>query len=187
MNLLVVVLLAGLWASILLPGALRTRRDASPMNSIDQFERRMEMLAPDRLAGRTLGQRPPSGRHVMVLDDAVAVTRAGTSAGTRARTLRRRRAMLVRLAAAVASTGLLAVVVGGPMNLLFAASFAVTGGYVAVLAQLRSREVDTRRVVRRLPVPPIADHDAHHDAWDASPHARAVGGTSNVRVRHWGG
>lgn len=145
MSFMVVVLLGGLWASILLPGALRARRDASPMNSIDSFERSMDMLA---LHSGTRLSRPP-GRHVMVLEQPAAVTRAGD----RTRMLRRRRQMFVRLVAGTAISGALSLLVGGMLLYVFVAMATALSSYVALLVQLRARQEQVQRKVRRLPPP----------------------------------
>jgi hypothetical protein len=169
MNLLVVVLLGGLWASILLPGALRARRHSSPVSSVDRFERSMGILAPDRLGS---GQ-PRTGRHVLVLADPAHVA-LGSS---RARTLRRRRLMLARLGGGTLVTGLAALLLGGLFTVLFAACAGVATGYVALLVHLRNGELDTRRTVRRLPVQASSE--------DERPAVRAAGQSATVRVRRW--
>jgi hypothetical protein len=145
MNLLVVVLLTVLWASILVPGAVRGRHDRSPSASVDAFERSMSILASET-RGR-FGPSPP-GRHIMVVADPPALVHGRAHRG---RALARRRAILQGLAVAVATTGLLAVVSGGVATVLFGAAASALVAYVGVLTHLKARAEQTRRTVRRLP------------------------------------
>jgi hypothetical protein len=150
MNLLVVVLLTVLWASILVPGAVRGRHSRSPTSSIDSFERSMGILASET-SGRLTGT--PPGRHVLVVHDPA---RFGARTSRRARTLARRRVVLQALIGAVGVTGLLAVAVGGAAVTALIVSAAVLAGYVAVLAQVKASAEQARRTVRRLPRRPAA-------------------------------
>jgi hypothetical protein len=139
MGFLVVVLLLALWAGILLPGALRAHRSASPLSSVDDFERSMVMLAP---------ARSHPGRQVMVLRQPASVTvRPG-----RARLMRRRRNTLAGLGAICLVTAVLALAAGGAFWLLFLLAGGSLGAYVNVLVQLRAAQVARHRTVRRLPV-----------------------------------
>lgn len=126
MNLVVVVLLGGLWVALLLPGVVRARRDASPINSVDSFERSMITLAGNVDASA----RPQS---------------------TTGRAARRRREVLARLATAVAVTATVALLVGGLAWLLFALAVLALAAYVGLLFQVQAREEEVRRKVRRLP------------------------------------
>lgn len=171
MNLVVVVLLGVLWASILVPGVLRDRRRRSPSNSIDAFERSMGILAND-LHARTPGhgsQTVATGRHVLVVADPARLARRPA----RLRTLRRRRQMLQGLALVTVLAALAAVVAGEWTVWLFAATGTALVAYVAVLARIRAREADARRTVR--PLPAAADlrrgarRVAHRDAVADSP------------------
>lgn len=167
---MVLVLLAILWAWILLPGALRARRDASPVSSVDSFERTMGMLA------RHSGKSPPRptrsspGRHVLVLRDAASVT----GARRRSRAVRRRRTLLLRLQGAVGLTAVPAIALGGLLWLLFAAAWLALLVYVLLLLEHRARRDEIRRKVRRLPQRPAA-------ATSAPP---AVRESRAARLRH---
>jgi Flp pilus assembly protein TadB len=106
MNLVVVGLLIGLWAWVLLPGLLRERRNASPLDTVNQFERSMDTLAQ---TGMEQLSSEVSGRHVLVLEDAERVV----SGGARSRAELRRRAILARGGFVVAAAGIAGVVGGG--------------------------------------------------------------------------
>lgn len=192
MGSLVVLLLLGLWASILLPGLVRARREATPISSVSTFERCMSMLAPTagRLTAgrvsRVRGAAPHPGRHVLVLRDAAAVA----TGRRRQRVLRRRRALLLRLLAATVATAAAAVVVGGWAWSVFAVVAASLVTYVGLLVQLREREAEVRRKVRRLPSGarrrPAPPRPAASDT--EVPLAAAAGHeSSTVLVRRWQG
>ena len=140
MNLAVVVLLGGLWASILLPGVLRARRDHSPLNSVDSFERSMSMLATHL--------KTPPGRQVLVLEDPASVS----GELSRARVMRRRRAVLYRLVVAVLASTTLAFLLGGGVFWAAPAVAALAlAGYLGLLAEDHARRVEQSRKVRRMP------------------------------------
>jgi hypothetical protein len=148
MSQVVVVLLGLLWASILIPGVLRDRRQRSPQNSIDAFERSMGILAND-LRLRAPGTSPgaAAGRSVLVVDDTDRF--AGRPA--RLRTLRRRRQVLQALVTLTLLSAL-AVTVAGPVALpALAASGTGAATYLLVLLRVRAREGDARRTLRHLP------------------------------------
>lgn len=147
MNLLVVVVLAGLWALILLPGLLREHRSRSPLATIDRFERSMGILAKrQRGAGMSGTRRRSPGRQVLIIDP-----HRLTGASNRARVLRRRRQTVLRLAAAAAVAGLLALALGGLFLWLFTAAATGLLGYLAMLARIRANEAEARRKTHHLP------------------------------------
>lgn len=143
MGVAVVVLLGGLWASILVPAAVRSRRESSPIHSVDLFERSMGMLAPRTPSGPA----NVPGRYVMVLERPSHV--AGF--GPHATAIERRKAILVRLVAAVPFTGVLALVAGGFFRTLFVMSILALGAYVGLLVQMQARKAEAARKLHRLP------------------------------------
>lgn len=167
MSAMVVVLLGGLWALILLPGAWRDRRYGSPINSVDAFEQSMSRLAPPRT---------PPGGHVVVLgrpdragySSPVTSPALGPVPTPRARprprsgpgrppspqTLQRRRQVLGVLLAATALTGIAGLWLGGLAWLLFLLSYGALFGYLALLAQLRARRDEARAKLTYLRPPP---------------------------------
>jgi hypothetical protein len=144
MNLLVVVLLTVLWASILVPGAVRGRHHRSPTASVDSFERSMGILASET-RGRITS---PPGRHIMVVHDPKRLVLPPSG---RARTLARRRMVLQGLIAAVTVTAVLALTVRGAAVTAFVVTLVALVAYVAVLAQVKGAAEQARRTVRRLP------------------------------------
>lgn len=148
MNLLVIVLLGLLWASILIPGVLRGRRQRSPHTSIDAFERSMGILAND-LRRHVPGSAPPPGRQVLVVDDRDRFARRPS----RLRALRRRRQVLQALVLLTLLSGVAAAVAGVPGLAALGVSGTALAAYVAVLLRVRAREGDARRTLRYLPAP----------------------------------
>jgi hypothetical protein len=139
MGILVVVLLGGLWASILLPGALRSRRNSSPIDSILAFERDMSLLAPRR------GDQRRPGRHVMVLDRPASLT-----GRVRPDVLARQRLALLGLAWATVLAAVLALVFEGVFVALFVLMGLALAAYVTVLRRRQARAAEVRAKIRHL-------------------------------------
>lgn len=167
------VLLGGLWALILLPGAWRERRYGSPSNSVHAFEQSMSRLAPPpRMPGGhvvvlerpdRVGESSPSGRPV-VPPQPVAVparrpmARPQPPAAGRPspQTLERRRQVLGVLVGATVLTGIGGLLAGGVAWLLFLLAYVALFGYLALLVQLRARRDEARTKVRHLTPAPAA-------------------------------
>ena len=149
MNEALVVILALLWALILLPGALRSRR-SSPISSIGTFERAMDVLR---------NRSSASHRILLVPNDAGRIV--GDPASHRRALLARRRRTFARLLAAAALTLLVGVALGGRWWLLFVLSAAAVAVYVAVLLRWKAQTAQAARVVRALPEssPPSRDRE----------------------------
>jgi len=137
MNIVLVLLLGGLWAVILLPRLLRERRESSAFGTVGAFERSMV-----RLGG---GVPPRAGR---------------TPVGPSAVQLRRQQVLQV-LGGVTAATFLAALALGGWfLWLMTVVCAAGLGLYVAALREL-AQEAALRRKVSRLPVreQPVVEHD----------------------------
>lgn len=137
MGTVVLGLLVGLWASLLLPRALRAWREARPMGSVDSFEHTMSRLSP-------MGSG--AGRHILVPGQ------PSPQAG-RARVVARRRVVLAALVAVAVNALAAALLFGGALWTFGGFALLSLGGYVGVLAQLEARRAERRRKVRRLPRP----------------------------------
>jgi hypothetical protein len=143
MNLVVVGLLIGLWAWVLLPGLLRERRNSSPLDTVNSFERSMDRLAQ---TGLEQSSAEASGRQILVLDDAERVV----SGRARSRAEVRRRAVLARGGFVVVAAGLGGGVGGG----LWWIPFAVLGPlyllYVVAVVRLERRLAEQREMLHDL-------------------------------------
>ncbi len=182
-----VVILALMWAVILVPSAFRGR-SSSPGRSVGGFEKAMDVLT--RQSGEP-------GRNIMVPADSARIVGAATSG--REAVLARRRRAFTGLTGAVGTTFLLGVAFAGPFWVLFGMAVAAMGGYIALLLKLKEQRDTARDVVRMLPVSPGA---MRHEE-QAEPIRAAVGGGSydgvqvvtrpdepwhgstSVRIRRW--
>lgn len=188
------------WAAVLLPSALRSRRETDPLVTVGGFTQAMAVLR-----GR------PDGREIMVPGQAERIVgqvpsasgRAGPTLGRRPGTSRRsgllarRRALFMRLLAATLGTLVLALVVGGLLWPVFVTTALALAVYVGMLRHFKLEADQARAVVRTI------DLTAHERdvAWprtDAQP--MAVGAESvqvathpdqpwapqsSVRIRRW--
>jgi hypothetical protein len=135
-TIMVLVVLAGIWAAVLLPPYLQKRRAFHPHASIGDFRNQLAVLqrTGDPYAPRTA---PTVGRRM-----------------NRSDVQRRRRDVLVTLAAAAGLTFLLALVTGGAVWLLHLSVDAALLGYVALLMQVQQQRPVNRANVRPLPAQP---------------------------------
>lgn len=181
MNEALVVILAVMWALILLPGALRGRR-SSPQNTVGGFERAMDVL----------GHRGSPGRQIMVPEDAERIVGVGPR---EAAVIAKRRRVFTGLAATTALTFALALFRGGAVWLLWVGTLVATGTYVLVLLRHKAQRMQAEWVVRTLPP---AEHQLQRERLE-----RVVGGDvplelqvvtdphapwepqAGVRIRRW--
>ena len=135
---LVLMILAVVWAAVLVPPILRSRRDGRPSNSVLSFRAQLSTL-----------ERAMPGTSLRIVP-------SGTTPALRPRGLatidvrRRRRDVLASLAGATVFTLLLAIAVGGLAILLFLACAGATGGYVYLLRQIHLRSQERAAKVRPL-------------------------------------
>ncbi|MDQ1403966.1 MAG: hypothetical protein QOG03_2282 [Actinomycetota bacterium] len=166
---MLLLILAAIWAAVLVPPIIRNRADGRPADSISDFRNRLHVLqrtgpstvAPanslrDARGGGLLGSMPAAFRartaaYNQPARSARPVTNSADAA-RRARTLKRRRDVLF---------GLLASMVG-TLVLSFIPSFAallylhlildlVFVGYVALLVRLRTAAAEREMKLRFLP------------------------------------
>jgi hypothetical protein len=132
-TIMVLLVLAAIWAAVLLPPYLQKRRTFHPHASIGDFRNQLAVLqrTGDPFAPRSA---PMPVRRM-----------------TRTDAQRRRRDVLVTLAAAAGLTFLLALVAGGPVWLLHLSVDAALLGYVAMLMQVQQQRPTARSNVRYLP------------------------------------
>ncbi len=125
---MVLVVLAAIWAAVLLPPYLQRRRSVHPQASIGDFRHQLAVLQ------RTGDPYAPA--HPM------ATT---TRAMSRTDAQRRRRDVLSTLSAAAVLTFLLAVASGGAVWLLHLSVDAALLGYVALLMQVQQQRQTSAR------------------------------------------
>jgi hypothetical protein len=174
---LVLLVLAGIWAAVLIPPAVRARAEGRPGDSISNFRRQLSVLrrtGPN--AGRAAGGdhwyrshvspgalTPVHGpmRSTRTAAPSMASYRtpvrparpvSTASAAARSRTIRRRRDVLTALLVAVFATFVLGVVVGmGVMVIAHVVADVLLVAYVALLVHQRNVAAERDMKVRFLP------------------------------------
>ena len=178
---MVLLVLAAVWAAVLIPPALRARQEGRPSDSISNFRRQLAVLRrtgprsnrlgsvdhwarpyappPPTLASvsrlhsglPTNGRPPPAGRGAV--GRVPAGGRPSPASAARSRTLRRRRDVLTGLAAAVVVSLLVAVVTG--LSSMFVVLHVVADvllvAYVSLLIHQRNAAAERDMNVRFLP------------------------------------
>lgn len=170
MTTLTVLLLVGLWAAVLVPGAWRDRRN-SPRSTVDGFHAAMQRLATC------------DDRQVLVYGGPGREVHPARSA--RQDLLERRRMVLARLAGLVGTTLLTALVAGGWFWWsLFALAALGCAGYVATLRFLKVRRDRMREVVHLHPTNATQATNATPaaDATPATPATSATPVTQRARA-----
>lgn len=148
---MVLFILAVIWAAVLLPPYLQNRSVSRPADSISSFQHQLSVL--ERRANPALGGRSGAGLGPRAgLGATVSPSYYRASRMSRAAARRRRRDVLFTLAGAVAFTGVLAMLLGGPVWWLQVVSDLLFVGYVYLLAQANQRQMERSSKVRPLPV-----------------------------------
>ena len=157
MTIFVLLILAAIWASVLIPPFLRSRAEGRPADSIVDFRRQLGVLqrtAPSRF-GAANSLRDPYDRPQLappVRGLAPAAVRTLTADARRRRTMKRRRDVFVGLLAAMGMSlvlsriGALSALIW--VHVLLDLAFV---GYVAVLVHLRNLAAERELKVRFLP------------------------------------
>jgi hypothetical protein len=181
MSFVVVGLLVGLWAWVLLPGLLRERRNASPLESVNEFERSMDTLAQTGAAEQPDGRE--SGRRVLVLGDPERVV----SARARSRAELRRRAMLARGGFALA----VATVTGLVLGDMWWIPAGVVGGayalYVGMVVRIEQRLAQRREMLHDLSEERERRQPPSPAETDADAVELVVGDASGIIITGWRG
>lgn len=179
---MVLLVLAVVWAAVLIPPALRARQEGRPSDSISNFRRQLAVLrrtgpkthrgTPDHWArpyaapsptlasvSRIHAAQPVGGRPRPTMGPAGRGPgmpgHLRHSSAARSRTLRRRRDVLTGLVAAVGVTLLLAVVTGlsSMFVMLHLLADVLLAAYVALLIHQRNAAAERDMNVRFLPTP----------------------------------
>ena len=148
---MVLVILAVIWAAVLLPPYLQNRSQSRPADSISSFQRQLSVLEHrshvvaqpprTRAAGAPLVQ--PVSRYAMADSSGLRMSRSEQK--------KRRRDILFTLAGAAGLTFAMALVLGGPVWMLQLMCDALLGGYVFLLVQIQQRSIEREAKVRYLP------------------------------------
>ncbi len=165
---LVLMLLAMIWAAVLLPPYLQNRRESRPGDSIASFRNQLSVLERTTPGGRSRSLarleagREEAARRVVagyvpqqvstrtLNRHALARDAAPAAALRRSEARRRRRDVFLTLLGAVGVTFLLALAMGGAVWMLHLAIDAAFVGYVALLVKLQQESAEKELKVRYL-------------------------------------
>ena len=157
---LVLVILAAIWAAVLVPPYLQNRRETRPGDSIATFRSQLSVLERTTPGGRVgnvtrldVARRDPQR---------TAGPRPAPSAAAmrRAEARRRRRDVFLTLLGAVGVTFVLALALGGSVWMLHLLVDLVFGAYVLLLVSLQQQSVEREEKVRYLePTRPVVRPD----------------------------
>ena len=155
---MVLLILAGIWAAVLVPPYVRARADGRPADSIGDFRRQLGVLqrtGPITVAAANrlrVGPYVPSGGPAFVAPTPPVARRVSAADARRARTLKRRRDVLFSLLAAMGGTLLLGVL--PPFRVLWMLHVVLDlafAGYVAVLVRMRNAAAEREMKLHFLP------------------------------------
>ncbi|MGI8661604.1 MAG: hypothetical protein ACR2LQ_00130 [Acidimicrobiales bacterium] len=156
MTLLVLVILAVIWAAVLLPPYLQGRSNSRPADSISSFQKQLSVLehrangVTPRAGSRSTSRQPGALRPVATRYAPSSLSASGAHLN-RAEAKKRRRDVLFTLAGSVGITFVMSLVLGGPVWGLQLACDALLGGYVYLLVQLTQQAGERDNKVRYLP------------------------------------
>ncbi len=153
---MVLVVLAAIWAGVLLPPYLQKRRATHPSSSVVDFHQQLAVL---QRTGRALdgadlhdASLDPRAPQRPAMQPTAGYGYAPQRMG-RAEVMRRRRDVFVTLVGAATLTFVLALALGGGVWLLHLLVDAALLGYVAMLLQIQQqRQMPVQRPVARRPV-----------------------------------
>jgi hypothetical protein len=153
---LVIVILAVIWAAVLVPPYLQNRRETRPGDSIASFRSQLSVLERTTPGGRASAAsrtdvpRYDAGRYapVAAVRPARRPAQPSPTAMRRAEVRRRRRDVFLTLLGAVGVTFVLGVALGGTVWMLHLAVDLAFAGYVGMLVKLQQDAVEKDQKVR---------------------------------------
>ncbi len=156
---MVLLILAVIWAAVLVPPALQSRRENRPGDSIASFRSQLRVLErttpgfstrpASRLASSRC-RRPRSSANRPTRATSTAPVARSAAYARRAEARRRRRDIFVTLLGAVGLTLGAALVMGGPVWALHLAVLALFVGYLALLIYMQHQAAEREMKVHFL-------------------------------------
>ena len=140
---LVLFILAVIWAAVLLPPYLQNRSESRPADSISSFQRQLSVLERRAVVVNPSLQRSTSARSFNSEASAIRLSRSEAK--------KRRRDVLFTLMGAAGITFPMAVLLGGPVWGLNLVCDLLLAAYVAMLVQTQQRAMERDNKVRYLP------------------------------------
>ncbi|MEY2470681.1 MAG: hypothetical protein QOK28_10 [Actinomycetota bacterium] len=148
---MVLLVLAVIWAAVLVPPMWRSRADGRPADSIKQFHRHLRVLNGTEPHGYSRALTAQAGSAVITAPMTYRGSQRSSAELRRRRTLERRRNVLFILTGLCVATLLFSFVAGTKMFALNLMCDALLAGYVATLVHLRNAAGERSTKVRRLP------------------------------------
>lgn len=155
---LVLVILAAIWAAVLVPPYLQNRRETRPGDSIASFRSQLSVLERTTPTGRAsaaarrdLPRYDSNRSSVATRRPARPSAHPSAAVMRRAEARRRRRDVFLTLLGAVGVTFVLAMALGGPVWMLHLAVDVAFFGYVGMLVKLQQVSAEKEQKVRYLP------------------------------------
>lgn len=146
---MVLLVLALIWAVVLVPRHLRHRAENRPGDSVGAFQRQLSVLGQTGLRRAQVEQMGAAGAGV---HEAVPQRRTGTARERRAAARQRRRSIVFGLLAAVVGSFALGFVPGlGVLHAVHLVLDVLFVAYVALLVRSRRISDERRAKVRHLP------------------------------------
>jgi hypothetical protein len=149
----VLLILAVIWAAVLVPPWLQNRKETRPGDSIASFRQQLSVLERT-----TPGRRAVHSNVTTLSPHPVApAVGAGSARPQRSEALRRadarrrRREVFLTLLGATGLTFVLAVILGGPVWTLHLAVLVLFAGYVGMLLKIQQQTAERDTKVRYLP------------------------------------
>ncbi len=148
MGVVILLVLAAVWAAVLIPPIIRARTEVRPTGSVTDFHRQLRVLARTTPHGAT----PYAASPYHASDAAGPLYRLAPRVTHRQRTVRRRRDILLGLAV-VAAGSLLLGLIPALRVLWFVHVLAdlLLAGYIGALFYVRSLAAEQQEKVRFLP------------------------------------
>ncbi|MGV3760103.1 MAG: hypothetical protein ACO1PW_11295 [Actinomycetota bacterium] len=159
---LVLVILAAIWAAVLVPPYLQNRRETRPGDSIATFRSQLSVLERTTPGGRVgnVTRLDVARREPGVRPAGAGRPAPSAAAMRRAEARRRRRDVFLTLLGAVGVTFVLALALGGSVWMLHLLVDLVFGAYVLLLVSLQQQSVEREEKVRYLqPARPVVRPD----------------------------
>lgn len=177
---MVLLVLAVIWAAVLVPPMWRQRVDNRPADSIKQFHRHLRVLNGGEPHGYSRALTAQAGTPIVTAPMTYRRPQGMRPSAElrRRRTIERRRNVLFALVAAVAVTFVLALTGIKAMLMLNIVSDLALAGYVALLVSMKSQGVERATNVRYLQQPAMSAANAYDTFADEV----AAWGDSSVRT-----
>jgi membrane protein implicated in regulation of membrane protease activity len=141
--LLVLFILAVIWAAVLLPPYLQNRSESRPADSISSFQRQLSVLERRAVVVNPALRSTSQGRSFAAELPAIRLSRSEAK--------KRRRDVFFTLAGAAGLTFLMALLLGGPVWGLQVVCDLLLGAYTMMLIQTQQRAAERDTKVRYLP------------------------------------